>query len=69
MPRDKRTLTDGQWEHLGSLICDFIWDKEEIRSLIAEYFDEAGIKNEERITVLFDETLQRVEAGFARNAK
>ncbi len=65
MPRDKYTLTSGQWENLGSILSDYLWDREEARSLIDEYLTECGVPTS-RTPVLFDEVFQRVEVGFQR---
>lgn len=69
MPRDKRTLTSGQWEHLGSILGDHLWDQEKTHALIIEYLSEQGITDERRVAVLADETFRRIEVGFARDKK
>lgn len=68
MSRDTRTLTSGQWENLGNILGDYLWDKEEVRYLIDEYLTECGIPVS-RTVVLFDEVFRRIEVGFARNTK
>lgn len=68
MPRNKRTLTSGQWENLGSILGDYLWDREEARSLIDKYLTECGIPTD-RTVVLFDEVFQRIEVGFQRKGK
>jgi hypothetical protein len=68
MPRDKRTLTSGQWENLGSILGDYLWDQERTHNILEEYFHECGIPAK-RIEVLADETFKRIEAGFARKEK
>lgn len=68
MARNRQTLTSGQWENLGSLIGDYLWDRESAQSLVRNYLEECGIP-EDRMQVVADEVLQRVEAGFARPKK
>lgn len=68
MPRDKRTLTAGQWENLGSMLGDYLWDQERTHEILGEYFHECGVPDK-RIEVLADETFRRIEAGFARDKK
>jgi len=68
MARDRHTLTDGQWEHLGSIVGDFLWDQDEFHAVLEDFLGEQGISNE-RMSVFFDDTFRRLEAGFARPKK
>jgi len=63
------TLTDGQWEHLGSILGDYLWDQEKTHALICEYLNEQGITNEKKIAVIADEVFRRIEVGFKRPNK
>ena len=67
-PRDRSTLTSGQWEHLGSLIGDFLWGQEKFHIFLVEYLLEQGMSNR-KIEVLADETFNRLEVGFQRKEK
>jgi hypothetical protein len=69
MPRDRQALTAGQWEHLGSIIGDYLWDQDRFHAVLTDYLNEQGITNEDKVAVLADETFRRVEAGFARKEK